>query len=166
MAQRVGKGIALLFLDRGTRRGWVVSSTPRPHFTPGKDPVPILQEAGWDKICVRTANNVRNYRRKLINIRFVIPPRGWEVPFLTAWVLGTECYNRLQDCCGNRLCTPPNGTHKKNHASNMVTILWAMCPSHKNSSGLGSEITSFQTILKHRIIVPPSLLFIEIQWDE
>jgi len=26
---------------------WVVSSSPRPHFTPGKDPVPIVQEAGW-----------------------------------------------------------------------------------------------------------------------
>jgi len=25
----------------------VVSSTPWPHFTPGKDPVPVLQEAGW-----------------------------------------------------------------------------------------------------------------------
>jgi len=25
----------------------VVSSTPRPHFTPGKEQVPILQEAGW-----------------------------------------------------------------------------------------------------------------------
>ena len=25
----------------------MISSTPRPHFTPGKDPVPILQEAGW-----------------------------------------------------------------------------------------------------------------------
>jgi len=25
----------------------VVSSTSRPHFTPGKDPVPIVQEAGW-----------------------------------------------------------------------------------------------------------------------
>ena len=25
----------------------MVSSTPRPHFTPGKDPVPVLQEAGW-----------------------------------------------------------------------------------------------------------------------
>ena len=25
----------------------MVSSTPRPHFTPGKDPVPIVQEAGW-----------------------------------------------------------------------------------------------------------------------
>ena len=47
VAQRVGRGIALLFHDRGSRRGWVVSSTPRPHFTPGKDPVPILQEAGW-----------------------------------------------------------------------------------------------------------------------
>ena len=47
VAQRVGRGIALLFHDRGTRRGWVVSSTSRPHFTPGKDPVPILQEAGW-----------------------------------------------------------------------------------------------------------------------
>jgi len=45
VAQRVGRGIALLFHDCGTRRGWVVSRTPRPHLTPGKDPVPILQEA-------------------------------------------------------------------------------------------------------------------------
>ena len=28
-----GRRIALLFHDRGTRRRWVVSSTPRPHFT-------------------------------------------------------------------------------------------------------------------------------------
>jgi hypothetical protein len=47
VAQRVGRGIALLFHDRGTIREWVVSSTPRPHFTLGKDPVPILQEVGW-----------------------------------------------------------------------------------------------------------------------
>ena len=39
VAQRVGRGIALLFHDR---------STPRPHFTPCKDPVPILQGARWD----------------------------------------------------------------------------------------------------------------------
>ena len=25
----------------------MVSSMPRPDFTPGKDPVPILQEGGW-----------------------------------------------------------------------------------------------------------------------
>jgi len=47
VAQRVRKGITLLFHDRVTRRGWVVSNTPRPYFTSGKDPVPILQEAGW-----------------------------------------------------------------------------------------------------------------------
>ena len=47
VAQRMGRGISLLFHDRGTRWVWVVSSTSLPHFTPGKDPVPILQEAGW-----------------------------------------------------------------------------------------------------------------------
>ena len=31
----------------GIRRGWGVSVTPLPLFTPGKDPVPIVQEAGW-----------------------------------------------------------------------------------------------------------------------
>jgi hypothetical protein len=41
------RGIALLIHDHGTRRGWEVSITPRPLFTPGKDPVPIVQEAGW-----------------------------------------------------------------------------------------------------------------------
>ena len=46
-AHRGGRGIALPFLDHGTRRGWGVSVTPRPLFTPGKDPVPIVQEAGW-----------------------------------------------------------------------------------------------------------------------
>jgi len=45
--RNVYRSIALLFHDRGTRRWWVVSVTPRPHVTPGKDPVPILQEAGW-----------------------------------------------------------------------------------------------------------------------
>ena len=47
VAQRVGRGIALLFHDCGTRRRCVVSVTPRPYFTPRKDPVPIVQEAEW-----------------------------------------------------------------------------------------------------------------------
>jgi hypothetical protein len=34
-------------MTNGTRRGWEVSVTPRPLFTPEKDPVPIVQEAGW-----------------------------------------------------------------------------------------------------------------------
>jgi len=59
VAQRVGRDKAQLFHDRGTRRGWVVSSTPRPHFTPGKDPVPILQEVGWAKGLVWTGGKSR-----------------------------------------------------------------------------------------------------------
>jgi hypothetical protein len=43
----MGRNIALLFHDRDTRRWWVVSSTIRPHFAPGKDPGIILQEDGW-----------------------------------------------------------------------------------------------------------------------
>ena len=42
-----GRGIPLLFLDHGIRRGSGVSVTPWPLFTPGKDPLPIVQEAGW-----------------------------------------------------------------------------------------------------------------------
>ena len=44
---RGSRGIDLLFFDYGTRKGWGVSVTPRPLFTPGKEPVPIVQEAGW-----------------------------------------------------------------------------------------------------------------------
>jgi len=62
VAQRVGRGIAVLFHDRGTRRGCVVSRTPRPHFTPRKDPVPILQEAGWAAGSVWTGGKSRLHR--------------------------------------------------------------------------------------------------------
>jgi len=62
VAQRVGRGIALLFHDRDTRRGWVVSRTPRPHFTPGKDLVPIVQEAGWAPGPVWTGGKSRPHR--------------------------------------------------------------------------------------------------------
>jgi hypothetical protein len=65
VAQRVGRGIALLFHDRGTRRGWGVSSTPRLHFTPGKDPVPILQQAGWAPGPVWTGVKSRPYRNSI-----------------------------------------------------------------------------------------------------
>jgi len=46
-AHRGSRGIALLFHDHGTGRGWGISVTPQPLFTPSKDPVPIVQEAGW-----------------------------------------------------------------------------------------------------------------------
>ena len=57
--QRVGRGIAQLFYDHGTRMGWMVISTPRSHFTPGKDSVLILQEAGWSAGLVWTGGKSR-----------------------------------------------------------------------------------------------------------
>ena len=44
-AYRGSRSIALPLHDHGTRRGWGVSVTSRPLFTPGKDSVPIVQEA-------------------------------------------------------------------------------------------------------------------------
>ena len=121
LAQRVGKGIALLFHDRGNRRRWVVSSTPRPYFTlgnyiwlnqlsnttnlwwidvyylvinymfrrlwpslgwwinknthkqlhlhasPGKYPVPIVQEAGWAPGLVWTGGKYRPHRNSILD---------------------------------------------------------------------------------------------------
>ena len=43
MAHRGRKGIALPFRDYGTKRGWGVSVTPRPLFTPGKTCYPLYK---------------------------------------------------------------------------------------------------------------------------
>ena len=71
MAQRVGRVIALLFHDHGNRRRGVVSSTTRPYFTPGKDMVPILQEAGLASGPVWTDGKSRPYRDYLT---FILRP--------------------------------------------------------------------------------------------
>jgi len=62
VAQRVGRGIALHFHDCGTRRWWVVSSTSQPHFTPRRDPILIVQEAGWTPGLVWTGGKSRLHR--------------------------------------------------------------------------------------------------------
>jgi hypothetical protein len=46
VAQRVGRGIALLFHDRDTRRGWVVRSTPRPPVPPRNTRYPFYRRLG------------------------------------------------------------------------------------------------------------------------
>ena len=45
-AHRGSRGIALPFLEHGTRRGWGVSLTPRPLFTPGKTRYPLYRRLG------------------------------------------------------------------------------------------------------------------------
>jgi hypothetical protein len=46
LAYRVDRGIALPFRDLGARRGWVVSTTPRPLFPPGKTRYPLYRRLG------------------------------------------------------------------------------------------------------------------------
>ena len=45
----------------------MVSRTPWPHFTPGKDPVPILQEAGWAPGPVWTGGKSRPHRDSILD---------------------------------------------------------------------------------------------------
>ena len=51
----------------------MVSSTPRPLFTPGKDPVPILQEAGWASGPVWTGGKSRPHRDLIPDRPFATP---------------------------------------------------------------------------------------------
>ena len=46
-AHRGSRGIALPFLNHGTRNEWGISFMPQPLFTPGKDPVPTVQDSRW-----------------------------------------------------------------------------------------------------------------------
>ena len=63
VVQRFGRGIALLFHDRGTRRKWVVSSTPRPHFTtPGKTGYTFYRRLGGPPGPVWTCGKSRPHR--------------------------------------------------------------------------------------------------------
>ena len=45
-AQKGCSGIALLF-NFGARRWWVGNATPRSHYPQERDPVPIVEVAGW-----------------------------------------------------------------------------------------------------------------------
>jgi len=47
VAQRVGRGIALLFMTGALQGGKWSAARPGRTFPLGKDPLPIVQEAGW-----------------------------------------------------------------------------------------------------------------------
>jgi hypothetical protein len=70
-ARTMSRGIALLFLNHGTRREWGASHTLRPLFAPGKDPVPVVQEAGWAPGAVWTG--AENIALTGIDLRTVQP---------------------------------------------------------------------------------------------
>ena len=100
--QRMGRGIALLFHDRGTRRRWVVSSTPRPHFTPGKDWVPIVQEAGWAPGPVWTGGKSRPHRDSIpyrpSRSQSLYRLSYWVRPFRTTTKNLNTWYSKMKRC--------------------------------------------------------------------
>ena len=73
----------------------MVSSTPRPHFTPGKDPVPILQEAGWApgqvwtcrKSCPHRDSNLDRPARSSVAIPTELP--GPQLVHLVSFIIRT-----------------------------------------------------------------------------
>jgi len=120
-AHRGSRGIALLFLDHDTRRGWGVSVTPRPFFTPGKDPVPIVQEAGWSPRPVWIG--AENLAPTGIRSRTVQPVASRYTVYATQatnsiwlstlpyhchyrWKSGTNARNTTWLCCYRILLTP------------------------------------------------------------
>ena len=76
----------------------MVSSTPRPHFTPGKDPVPILQEAGWAPGPVRTGGKSLPHGDsipdRLARSSVAIPTElpGPHSPFVYVWYIIGELH--------------------------------------------------------------------------
>jgi len=73
VAQRMGRVTALLFHDRGARRGWVVSSKPRLRFTPGKTRYPFYRRlggpqdrSGWEENLVPTGIRSRTVQSVVI----------------------------------------------------------------------------------------------------
>jgi len=59
----------------------VVSGTPRPYFTPGKDPVPTVQEAGWAPGPVWTGGKRRTV--PLLAERMWVKKQAWRPAMLS-----------------------------------------------------------------------------------
>ena len=72
----------------------MVSSTPRPHFTHGKDTVPILQKAGWAPRPVWTDGKSRPHRDSILDR----PARSQSL------------YRLSYSAHGNNISRPKNGT--------------------------------------------------------
>ena len=89
----------------------MVSSTPRPHFTLGKDPVPIVQEAGWAPEPVWTGGKSRPYRDSIPDL----PARSQSLyrlsyPAHCPYMYRSQRYNnlRLRFCKSKRITLGPS----------------------------------------------------------
>jgi len=91
VAQRVSRGIALLFHDRGTRRGWVVSSTPGRTLPSGKTRYQFYRRLGGSQGRSERAENlvhigIRSRTVQAVVSRYTdcaIRPLSWYITIVT-----------------------------------------------------------------------------------
>jgi hypothetical protein len=164
VAQRVGRGIALLVHDSGTRREWVVSSTLRPHFTPGKDPVPILQEAGWTPGPVWTGGKSRPHRDSIPDRRITQCIHWIKVTLGSTTVLKAYKKEKKSNFCAHQERTTIAG-HTTESLLNIRTFrltMWRTMSLQWMSPGLDTWVfrrTSWQWLISSlpvRILQPPT----------
>ena len=92
----------------------MVSSTPRPHFTPGKDPVPIVQEVGWAPGPVWTGGKSRPHRDSIpdrpVRSSVAIPTElpGPQLVYLGRFIIRTHHDARSRERQILKLCISSN----------------------------------------------------------
>ena len=122
----------------------MVSSTPRPYFTPGKDPVPIVQEAGWASGPVWTGGKSRPtgiHKLSGYSMKFSVTSQNWHVfreskdiqKLQILWKNQPLFFQGVTDGASSLLChdhteTPHTYTHTHTHTHSdtpqSVRFLW------------------------------------------
>ena len=128
VAQRVGRGIALLFHDSGTRRGWVVSSSPGRTLPPGKTRYPFYRRlggpqgrSGWMENLVPTRIRSRTVQPVVSRYTdWATRPTLWHIRTINSiWWLDAFCLMAWEhQCCVIHLWISP-----LRYAVNWCTLL-------------------------------------------
>jgi hypothetical protein len=118
----VSEGIAQLFLNLGTRRGCVVSITPRPPLSPGKSRYPLYRRMGGPRSQSGEVRKISTHRDSIPG-----PSSPWQVAILTTLsrhltytvhspiqqtthIINMPCMsNPLKCACDNDLADHPAG---------------------------------------------------------
>jgi hypothetical protein len=100
---------------------------PRPHFTPGKDPVPIVQEAGWAPGPVWTAKNLASPG---FDPRTVQPVVSGYTDWATRPTYDNDTTNKYAQLAIYATETVLNSDQKSLLLSTSIQIIWSAKPIH------------------------------------
>ena len=120
----------------------MVSSTPRPHFIPGRDPVPIVQETGWAPGPVWTSGKSRPHLNSIPER----PARSQSL-YRLSYPAHETCLDRLRKT-----------TNKHTHSVPVQIRIWSPPPNMSNALGYTNFLEKCTTILL--VIVALLSLFI------